>query len=112
MDVAGEAWGIRTVMVTGGDGGAIAHAIEKARSDAVAGKGPTVIDARFDAKVVWSDVSRLQEIGAWDRTKENAVKEDAANEVQAAVKGLRTGTQVSEDTLFEQVFSREPWFLG
>ncbi|MCB9736554.1 MAG: hypothetical protein H6745_28595 [Deltaproteobacteria bacterium] len=84
---AAEGWGLRVVTVDGDDGGAVFRAVQRARDRALAGKGPTLVDARHgDAPAVPHDALVLQRAGRLSSEAERAV--DA--EIRAAIMTARS----------------------
>ncbi len=101
---AAPAWGIHAVAVDGADGLAVWEAVEQARVRAVAGDGPTVVDARWrHADEQGSrDVRRLTELGGWSEQRDGIIAGLDA-ELAAAVGAARDAPRVPEHTLTEHL---------
>lgn len=87
LERAAEGWGLRVAAVDGDDGGAVFRAVQRARDRALAGKGPTLVDARHgDGEPVPHDALVLQRAGRLSAEAERAV--DA--EIRAAILSARS----------------------
>jgi 2-oxoisovalerate dehydrogenase E1 component alpha subunit len=108
---AGDAWGLPVVVVRGDDGQGVFKAVHEARGRALAGEGPTLIDARLPEKPEPLDWRAHQARGGW--TAEH--HQEVALEVERAVRDARKSAEASGDirlaSLFEDVFQERPWFL-
>lgn len=105
MDEAAEAWGLRAVRVPGDDGLAVYQAVREARARAVAGEGPTVIEARLQGAAQPRDARALEAAGGWSA---EVARELPMRIAQALVAGQRAaevaGTPPAE-SLTEHVFA-------
>lgn len=106
---AAPAWGLHAVAVDGNDGMAVWTAVEAARTRAIAGMGPTVIDARLGPAAAvgvggnsdeTKDARRLQMIGDWTARRatviaalEAAIEKAAADALSAAAMPIETLAQ-------------------
>ncbi|MGM0574409.1 MAG: thiamine pyrophosphate-dependent enzyme [Myxococcota bacterium] len=111
FEEAGEAWGIRVEAVPGDDGVAILEAVREARARAVAGEGPTVVDARLAGEAEPVDVRALQAAGRWTVDHQHHVDEDIRKRLAAARAAAEAAQPIEDDTLTEAVFADRPWFL-
>ncbi len=112
MTTAAEAWGIRAVSVSAHEGIKIANAVVKARAAAIAGEGPTIIEARYTDAQDWADITALQEADLWSTDQARLVNQEIEETCVRALRAARESEGVSVDTLFGQVYSRAPWFLA
>jgi 2-oxoisovalerate dehydrogenase E1 component alpha subunit len=125
--------GIPGVQVDGNDVIAVRHIVSEALATARRGGGPTVIEAvtyRLSDHTTADDASRyrranevkdawqvepllrlrahLVATGAWDDAKEEALKAEAAREVDAAVEEYLNTPKQSTDSMFDHLFARLP----
>lgn len=109
---AADAWGLPVVAVDGHDGQAVYAAVSSARSRAVRGEGPTLIDARVTADAdVSVDAARLQLEGGWPTDVQVKVRHEVHQTLQAARNVAEAAAPVPPGTLLEAVFVDRPWFL-
>ena len=111
FDQASVAWGIPAVMVPGDDGLAVSEAVAEARARALAGEGPTVVDARLDGKAKPKLAVLARDAGYWSFEEQQQVRQDIRNRLQQAQQVAESAPDVSPDTLFQEVFEDLPWFL-
>lgn len=108
---AGDAWGLPVVVVRGDDGQAVFAAVREARTRALAGEGPTLVDARLPAQPEPLDWRAHQARGGWLAEHHQEV----LREIESVVRQARKEAEGSEDirpaSLFEDVFADRPWFL-
>ena len=107
----GQVWGINTTRVDGDDGLAVHDAVADARKRAIAGEGPTVVDARLDRAARPVDAQVLQQAQELSAEVERTLKEAVFAEIQASLKSARSAPTVSRHTLFNETYSDRPWFL-
>lgn len=125
--------GIPGVQVDGNDVVAVRHAVAEALANARAGRGPAVIEAityRLSDHTTADDASRYrneQEIkdawriepllrlrtyltkrGAWNETREEALKTECARQVDAAVQEYLNIPKQSTDAMFDYLYARLP----
>ncbi len=86
LDEAAAAWGLRAVRVAGDDGLAVYRAAREARARAVAGEGPTVIEARLEGPAEPRDARALEALGGWSA---EVARELPMRIAQALVAGQR-----------------------
>jgi len=107
MVEAAPAWGIKARAVNGRDGQAVWDAVVEARAAAVAGEGPTIIDARLESAEPVDgtpDVVRLQEIGGWSPQRAEVVAR-LKQELARAAEAARAAAGVPEDTLTRHLYA-------
>jgi TPP-dependent pyruvate/acetoin dehydrogenase alpha subunit len=99
------------VVVPGDDGQGVFEAVHEARGRALAGLGPTLIDARLPEQPQPLDWRAHQARGGW--TAEH--HQEVALDVERAIRDARKSAEASGDirlaSLFEDVFADRPWFL-
>lgn len=101
FDAAAEAWGLRLVPVDGDHGAAVFEAVSRARVRALAGEGPTLIDARHqDSPRVPEDLLVLQRAGRLSSEAERATEAEIRATVWAARKSAEAASAPGPDTLF------------
>ncbi|MGB0589451.1 MAG: thiamine pyrophosphate-dependent enzyme [Myxococcota bacterium] len=112
FEEAAEAWGLPVVTVDGHDAQAVFEAVVAARTRAVNGEGPALIDARVsEVAEVTVDAARLQLAGGWPTDVQVKVRGEVQNALSAAREAAEAAAPVSEETLREAVFEDRPWFL-
>jgi 2-oxoisovalerate dehydrogenase E1 component alpha subunit len=111
FDQAAVAWGIPAVMVPGDDGVAVCEAVAEARSRALSGEGPTVVDARLDGEAAPKLAVHARDNGHWSLVEQQRVRQDIKNRLQQAQQAAESAPDVSPETLFREVFEDLPWFL-
>lgn len=112
FEEAAEAWGVTAVTVKGDDAAAVRDAVVAARARAIAGGGPTVVDARLVGPVKPWDIDRLRRSGRWERDDRMAALQAVRTAVVRARAAAEMADGVGVDTLPEGVFSDSPWFLN
>ncbi len=108
---AAPAWGIRAVRVPGDDGLAIWDAVAEARARAVAGEGPTVVDARLDGPLTPRDAQALQALSGWPPERQRETHDRIDRALVAARRAAEAAPPPALETLTEAVFSDRPWHL-
>ncbi len=112
LEGTGEAWGLPIDVVRGDDGQAVYAAVRAARERAVAGEGPTLIDARLPEHPEPLDWQAHQARGGWSAEHHQGV----LREIEAGLREARAAVEAGEDiraaSLFEDVFEDRPWFLA
>ena len=109
---AQEAWGLPCVSVDGHDGEAVYKALKVARERALAGEGPTLIDARVSsAAQVSVDAARAQAEGVWSTEDQGKVRAEVSEALRLAKHRAEAALPVPDTSLTEAVFQERPWFL-
>lgn len=111
LDEVGEAWGIRAQRVAGDDAGAVYAAVGEARRRAIAGGGPTVIDARLAGPAAPVDEERFRDQGIQDAAAVSALAADIRARLSAARAAAEAAPPIPEASLPREVFAATPWFL-
>ncbi len=109
---AAEAWGVHAVDVPGDDAAAVYEAVVAAREQALAGGGPTVVDARLAGPARPKDIDRLRLAGRWEQGDRLALMQAVRTAVVRARAAAEAAAPTSPDTLAEAVFSDLPWSLA
>lgn len=129
--------GIPGVQVDGNDVFAVREVVSHALDEARAGAGPTLIEAltyRLSDHTTADDASRYRsdhevkeawkieplirirrfilETGIWDMAKEQALQQDCARQVEAAVGEYLSTPKPSTDAMFEYLFAKMPAHLA
>jgi 2-oxoisovalerate dehydrogenase E1 component alpha subunit len=125
--------GIPGVQVDGNDLFAVRDIVSEALARARRGEGPTLIEAvtyRLSDHTTADDASRYREAGevkdawkiepllrlrkylidtgAWDETRESALKEECAREVETAVERYLNAPKPAVDSMFDYMYARMP----
>lgn len=125
--------GIPGVQVDGNDAIAVRHIVGEALGVARSGGGPTVVEAltyRLSDHTTADDASRyrpaeevkeawrleplvrlrahLVNVGAWDSTREEALKAECQREVDAAVEQYLNVSKPTTDAMFDYLYARLP----
>jgi 2-oxoisovalerate dehydrogenase E1 component alpha subunit len=125
--------GIPGIQVDGNDVIAVRHTVEEALARARSGQGPTLIEAltyRLSDHTTADDASRyrdpsevaaawtrepllrlrahLKKLGAWDESREAALKSECSREVEAAVDEYLSAPKPSTDDMFDYLLARPP----
>jgi 2-oxoisovalerate dehydrogenase E1 component alpha subunit len=104
LEGSGAAWGIRTIRVDGDHGMAVFLAVERARERAIAGDGPTLIDARHsDHRMVPHDALALQAQGRLSAEVERAEKAHIRTQLWAARNAAEKMLTPADSTLQDHV---------
>jgi TPP-dependent pyruvate/acetoin dehydrogenase alpha subunit len=111
LEGAGDSWGLPVVVVRGDDGQAVFGAVREARSRAISGEGPTLVDARLPAQIEPLDWRAHQARGGWSAEHHQEVLRDIESVVRDARKEAEGGEDIRPASLFEDVFADRPWFL-
>jgi len=99
---AADAWGLAYVRVDGDQGGAVHDAVKAARSAALQGRGPTLVDARHgQGELVNQDVLVLQQAGRLSSEAERATEAEVRAAVWAARQSAERASIPRPDTLFD-----------
>lgn len=103
-------WGLPVITVDGGHGGAVARAVAEARARAVAGGGPTLIDARrggagASLNDAPPDVLALQAAGRLSSEAERAAKAEVRATVWAARKAAEAAPRPAREGMLEGLFA-------
>ena len=111
LEDAGDAWGLPVVVVRGDDGQGVFAAVRQARERALAGEGPTLIDARLPDQPEPLDWRAHQARGGWSAEHHQEVLREVESVVRDARREAEGGEEVRSASLFEDVFGDRPWFL-
>lgn len=111
MDEVVEAWGLEGTRVPADDGLAILDAVAAARARAVAGEGPSIVDARFEGTLEPRDAQALQALAGWPREVSERVHGDIETRLTAAREAVEQAPGVAPETLFDEVYAARPWWL-
>lgn len=128
--------GIPGIQVDGNDAIAVRHWVERALARARNGEGPTLVEAvtyRLSDHTTADDASRyrkkdevetawkleplirmrqyLTDIGAWDEEKEQALLQEAAAKVDAAVQAYLNTPKQPIESMFDYMYKELPEFL-
>ena len=132
----GIAYGVPAVRVDGNDVLATYSVVRKAVEEAAAGKGPKLIELltyrigghstsddprayRMEDEVEhWrrtDPILRLRKhldgLGAWDDSKDEALKTETENELKACIVAAEKKAKPELRTMFDGVFKEQPWHL-
>jgi pyruvate dehydrogenase E1 component alpha subunit/2-oxoisovalerate dehydrogenase E1 component alpha subunit len=135
--IKAKAYGFPGVQVDGNDVEAVYAATAAAVARARAGEGPTLIEAltyrigahsssddptRYrDSKEVEQWVARdplkraferLTALGQWDTPRDEALRETLRSEIHAATQAAEAQPMLPAESLFDDVYSQEPWHLA
>ncbi len=135
--VKGRAYGVPAVRVDGNDVLAMYRAVRDARARALAGEGPTFIEAvtyrigahstsddptryRSDAEVeAWKRkdpldrlAKHMRHVGLLDDALDKALEEELTAEIAAAVKEVEALPAPDRASIFDDVYAELPWHLA
>jgi 2-oxoisovalerate dehydrogenase E1 component alpha subunit len=117
-DFAGKAvaYGLRGVVVDGGDALAVLAAVREARARAMAGEGGTLIEARTGERSGSGDPiermrAHLQARDLWRAEDAEALASEVAADVDAALAAAGTAEIPPVSSLFDHVYAEVPWHL-
>jgi TPP-dependent pyruvate/acetoin dehydrogenase alpha subunit len=124
------AYGVSSGRVDGSDVLAVYRAVSEARSTAIEGGGPTLIEAVLDDAALFGDgapsagaapssdvdpVARLREYleqcGSWDAAREEELGARLRDRIEEAVAAARAEAKPPADSLFHDVYCEVPWML-
>ncbi|HLL04281.1 MAG TPA: thiamine pyrophosphate-dependent enzyme [Myxococcaceae bacterium] len=135
--IKARAYGFPGVQVDGNDVEAVYAASAEAVARARAGEGPTLIEAltyRIGAHSSSDDPTRYRDpreldqwvardplrraferlaaLGQWDATRDEALRDTLRDELHAAIQEAESQPPLPTETLFDDVYSHEPWHLA
>lgn len=108
---AAEAWGLRGVDVPGDDPMAIYGAVADARARALAGEGPTIVDARLVGEPQPKLALALQQANRLTPEFRDTLRADTDAKLKRAIRAAEEAPAPEPDSLFAAVFSDRPWWL-
>jgi len=125
-----ESYGVPSTRVEGSDVLAVYRAVDEARSTAIQGGGPTLVEAVLDEDALFGEgivstgagvggerdpVARLREFleygGHWDAAREEQLVAGIRERVEEAVAAAREAPKPAPATIFEDVYEQMPWML-
>ena len=125
-----KAYGVSAVRVDGSDVLAVYRAASEARNTAIAGGGPTLVEAVLDEAALFGaaapaagdppsadldPVARLREYleqcGGWDTAREEELGSRLGDRIEEAVAAARAEAKPPADWLFDDVYGEAPWML-
>jgi len=135
--IKARAYGFPGVQVDGNDVEAVYAASAEAVARARAGEGPTLIEAltyRIGAHSSSDDPTRYRDpreldqwvardplrraferlaaLGQWDATRDEALRDTLREEIHAAIQEAEALPPLPPESLFDDVYSHEPWHLA
>jgi len=112
----GTGHGLETELVDGTDCLAVANAIAAARSRAIDGGGPTLIEAVVDGAELEQDAAGklrgfVEHRGLWDAEREEAFVGRCQDRVLDALEAVEKAGPVTAEDLLQDVWADQPWML-
>lgn len=106
----GIAYGVEGTTCSADDPASVASAVEQALARALAGEGPTLIEAIREGELDPLDALEAQLIrdGAWDTRRDLELRREAMTEIEAAVKRATQAGPPSREAIFEHVYAQLP----
>ncbi len=112
----GVGYGLETELVDGTDCLAVANAVAVARTRAVAGGGPTLIEAVAGAAELEQDAAGrlrgfVEHRGLWDAEREEAFVRRCLDRVLDALEAVENAGPMGPESLLDDVWAEQPWML-
>ena len=112
----GGGYGMETELVDGTDCLAVANAVATARAHAIAGGGPTLIEAVADSTELEQDAAGrlrgfVEHRGLWDAEREEDFVRRCQDRVLDALELVESAEPMSHDGLLCDVWAEQPWML-
>ena len=112
----GTGYGMETALVDGTDCLAVANAVATGRAHAIAGGGPTLIEAVADGAELEQDAAGrlrgfVEHRGLWDAEREENFVRRCQDRVLDALEAVESAAPVSPDDLLHDVWAEQPWML-
>jgi len=112
----GSGYGLGTELVDGTDCLAVANAVAAARAKAIAGGGPTLIEAVSEGEELEQDAAGrlrgfVEHRGLWDAEREEAFVRRCRDRVLDALEAVETAGPASADSILDDVWAEQPWML-
>ncbi|MDQ3032685.1 MAG: thiamine pyrophosphate-dependent enzyme [Myxococcota bacterium] len=106
----GIAYGVESTTCSADDPASVATAVEQALARALAGEGPTLIEAIREGELDPLDALKANLIrdGAWDSSRDLELRREAMSEIEAAVKRATQAGPPAREAIFEHVYAQLP----